>query len=81
LLAALVASLSSGQHLLYIRPLSEGARAWTSDWSMLVRRRAAQWGSLLARNPDLVAAPGAWAPHNYRGSCCIAASAVLYVRR
>jgi 4-amino-4-deoxy-L-arabinose transferase-like glycosyltransferase len=81
LIAGLLASLSPGQHLLYIRPLTEGARAWTSDWAMLVRRRAAQWGSLLARSPELVAVPGAWAPHNYRGSCCIASSAVLYVRR
>jgi len=80
-LATLLSTLPSGHHLLYIRPLTEGQRAWSSEWAALVRRRAAQWGRLLASSPSLKAVPGAWAPHNYRGSCCIASNALLYVKR
>ncbi|MEA2212191.1 MAG: mannosyltransferase [Solirubrobacteraceae bacterium] len=77
---ALVASLRPGQRLLYARPLTEGIRAWTQSWSMLVRRRAAQWGALLATDPRLVPIAGAVAPHNYRGACCVADSAIVYTR-
>ena len=80
-LDGLVAKLAPGQHLLYIRPLTEGEDAWTSNWAALVRRRAAQWGALLASDPELRAVPGAWAPHSYEGSCCIASSALLFTKR
>jgi hypothetical protein len=80
-LAGLLASLAPGHHLLYIRPLTEGARAWSPSWSALVRRRAAQWGALLADSHQLEVVPEGWAPHSYRGSCCMASSALLYVRR
>ncbi len=75
-LAPLIASLKPGQQLLFVRPMTEGAQSWEAPWTQLVRRRSAQWGAILAADRSLV--PVAWAPHNYRGSCCIADSAVLY---
>jgi hypothetical protein len=79
-LNALVASLQPGQRLLYTRPLTEGAIQWNAPWSMLVRRRAAQWGALISTDPQLRPIAGAAAPHNYRGSCCVADSAVIYTK-
>jgi hypothetical protein len=78
-LEPLIASLKPGQQLLYVRPLTEGAKNWTATWAQLVRRRSAQWGQLLqadAANGTLKAI--AIAPHNYRSACCVADSAVLY---
>jgi hypothetical protein len=78
-LSRLVASLKPGQQLLYVRPLTEGAKNWKAAWAQLVRRRSAQWGQLLQddrANGTLV--PTDTAPHNYRGACCVANSAVLY---
>jgi hypothetical protein len=75
----LVASLRPGQQLLYVRPLTEGVENWRASWSMLVRRRSAQWGAILASEVASGSLkPVAWAPHNYRGSCCTADSAILY---
>ena len=79
-LSALVATLKPGQRLLVTRPLTEGNAAWKADWSGLVRRRAAQWGALLAGDPQLAPLPGAIAPHNYRGACCVADSAIIYTK-
>jgi hypothetical protein len=73
---ALVASLRPGQQLLFVRPLTEGAQSWQAPWTIMVRRRSAQWGSILSSDPSLKVV--AWAPHNYRGACCVADSAVLY---
>jgi len=75
-MAPIIASLKPGQQLLYVRPLTEGAHNWEASWTQLVRRRAAQWGALLAADPTLK--PVFVAPHNYRGACCVADSAVLY---
>jgi hypothetical protein len=75
-LAPLVASLRPGQQLLFVRPLTEGAQSWEAPWTQLVRRRSAQWGALLSADRSLV--PVAWAPHSYRGACCVGDSAVLY---
>jgi hypothetical protein len=75
-LGPLLASLRPGQRLLFVRPLTEGAKNWQASWTLLVRRRAAQWSALLAGDPHLK--PIAWAPHSYRGACCVADSAVLY---
>jgi len=75
-LAPLLASLKPGQQILYVRPLTEGAQNWKAPWTRLVRRRAAQWGALLAGDKSLRVV--AVAPHNYRGACCVADSAVLY---
>src|SRR5262249_20083978 len=78
-LSPLVASLRPGQQLLYVRPLTEGAQSWEAPWTQLVRRRSAEWGAILQSQ----VASGrlrqvAWAPHNYRGACCVGNSAVLY---
>ncbi len=75
-LAPLIASLKPGQQLLFVRPLTEGAQSWQAPWTELVRRRSAQWGAIFAADRALV--PVAWAPHSYRGACCVADSAVLY---
>jgi mannosyltransferase len=75
-LTPLLASLKPGQQVLYVRPLTEGADNWQAPWTRLVRRRAAQWGALLAGDRSLREV--AVAPHNYRGACCVADSAVLY---
>jgi hypothetical protein len=72
----LLASLRPGQQVLFIRPLTEGANNWKASWTLLVRRRSAQFGSILATDPSLK--PVAWAPHTYRGACCVADSAMLY---
>ncbi len=80
-LGPLIATLKPGQQLLYVRPLTEGAKNWSASWPVLVRRRAAQWGQILIG--DVAAGrlkPVAWAPHNYRSACCIASAAVLYQR-
>ena len=75
---SLIASLRPGQQVLYVRPMTEGAQSWEAPWTQLVRRRSAQWGALLASDPSLRLVPGAVAPHNYRGACCVGNSALLY---
>lgn len=75
-LPKLLNSLKPGQQVLYIRPLTEGVSNWEAPWTSLIRRRSAQWGAILAADRQLKRE--AWAPHNYRGSCCIADAAVLY---
>ena len=78
-LGPLVATLRPGQQLLYVRPLTEGAKNWSGPWPQLVRRRAAQWGQILGGDvANRSLKPIAWAPHNYRSACCIASAAVLY---
>jgi hypothetical protein len=78
-LGPLVASLRRGQRLLFVRPLTEGAQSWEASWTQLIRRRSAQWGAILQADVDRgVLEAIAVAPHNYRGSCCVADSAVLY---
>jgi mannosyltransferase len=80
-LARVLAGLRPGQRLLYIRPLTEGEQAWSLPWSRLVQLRAAQWGRLLAVAPELRRLAAVWAPHSYRGSCCVSSSALLFTRR
>ena len=78
-LPALIATLKRGQQLLYVRPLTEGAKNWKEPWAQLVRRRSAQWGQILTTDvADGRLKPIAWAPHNYRSACCVASAAVLY---
>ncbi|MGH2857895.1 MAG: glycosyltransferase family 39 protein [Solirubrobacteraceae bacterium] len=75
----LVASLRPGQQLLFVRPLTEGARNWDEPWTELVRRRSAQWGQLLtADTANGTLTQVALAPANYRSACCVADSAMLY---
>ncbi len=71
--------LKSGQQVLYIRPLTEGAAGWKAPWTREIRTRSAQWGSILASDKQLKME--AWAPHNYRGACCVADSAILYIKK
>lgn len=75
-LASLLASLKPGQQLLFVRPMTEGARNWNAPWTSLIRRRSAQWGAVISADPSLK--PVAYAPHSYRGACCVADSTVLY---
>jgi mannosyltransferase len=76
ILPPLLASLRPGQRLLFVRPLTEGAKNWQSAWTALVRRRSAQFGAILFSDPRLKEI--AWAPHSYRTACCVADSAVLF---
>ncbi len=75
-LMPLINSLKPGQQLLFVRPMTEGAQNWQAPWTVLVRRRSAQWGAIIAGDRQLV--PEAWAPHNYQDACCVADSAMLY---
>lgn len=78
-LSPLIASLKPGQQLLFVRPLTEGAKNWGAAWPALVRRRSAQWGQVLqAAQANGTLKAVATAPHNYRSACCVASSAVLY---
>jgi mannosyltransferase len=66
-LSGLVNGLHTGQQLLFVRPLTEGAQNWQAPWTKLVRRRSAQWGQALTNDVSRgILAPVAWAPHNYR---------------
>jgi len=77
----IVATMRPGQRLVEIRPLTEGIYSWDQSWSQLVRRRSAQWGQALIDDPQLSRLPGFYAPHDYRGSCCVASSALVFVKR
>jgi mannosyltransferase len=76
ILTPLLASLRPGQRLLFVRPLTEGAKNWQAAWTALVRRRSAQFAAILFSDPRLKEI--AWAPHSYRTACCVADSAVLF---
>ncbi len=76
ILPALLASLKPGQRLLFVRPLTEGAKNWQAAWTALVRRRSAQFAAILFSDPKLKEI--AVAPHSYRSACCVADSAVLF---
>jgi uncharacterized membrane protein len=78
-LGRLVDGMRPGQHLLFVRPLTEGAQNWQAPWTKLVRRRSAQWSQILTNDvSNGTLRTVATAPHNYRGACCVADSAVLY---
>jgi mannosyltransferase len=75
----LVNGMAPGQQLLFVRPLTEGAQNWQAPWTKLVRRRSAQWSQVLSNDVSKgTLRPVATAPHNYRGACCVADSAMLY---
>jgi hypothetical protein len=72
-------ALKPGQQLLYIRSLTEGTAGWKAQWTSEIRLRDAQWGAIIQHyQADGQLIKEAWAPHNYRGACCVANSAVLY---
>ncbi|MFL5862917.1 MAG: hypothetical protein ACJ780_19435 [Solirubrobacteraceae bacterium] len=78
-LTPIVGAMKPGQHLLFVRPLTEGAQNWQAPWTKMVRRRSAQWGQLLQDDVDRgTLRVVAVAPHYYRGACCVGNSAVLY---
>ena len=78
-LTPIVNAMRPGQHLLFIRPLTEGAQNWQAPWTLMVRRRSAQWGRLLQDDVDRgTLRQVTVAPHYYRGACCVGNSAVLY---
>jgi mannosyltransferase len=74
-----LSKLKKGQQVLYIRPLTEGETGWDAPWTSEIRRRSAQWGKILSADTQLTVE--ATAPHNYRGACCVADSAILYVKK
>ncbi len=77
----LVASLRPGQQLLYVRPLTEGVKNWKAPWTQLIRRRAAQWGTILSADQTRgILRAIQWAPHAYSTSPDIGNTAVLYVK-
>jgi mannosyltransferase len=78
-LTPIVSAMKPGQHLLFVRPLTEGAQNWEAPWTRMVRRRSAQWGQLLQDDVTRgILRPVNAAPHYYRGACCVGNSAVLY---
>ncbi len=78
-LPAELKALRPGQQVLYIRPLTEGATGWKAPWTSEILWRSAQWGSILSDDKQFKME--AVAPHNYRGACCVADSAILYVKK
>ncbi|HZE05586.1 MAG TPA: glycosyltransferase family 39 protein [Solirubrobacteraceae bacterium] len=78
-LSTLVGRLRRGQAILFIRPLTEGAQNWQAPWTVMVRRRSAQWGQILTNDvSNGTLKPIAVAPDVYHAACCVANSAVLY---
>jgi mannosyltransferase len=78
-LPPLLAKLTPGQKVLFVRPLTEGIVNWKAPWTQLVRRRSAQWGAILAGEKSLRQVT--IAPVFYRGASTVGNSAVLYVKR
>ena len=78
-LTPMLNGLKAGQQVLYIRPLTEGVIGWKAPWTSLIRTRSAIWGKILQDDKQLKVV--ATAPHNYRGACCVADSAILYVKK
>jgi mannosyltransferase len=75
-LPPLLNKLKPGQQVLFINPLTEGNSNWDESWTRLIRRRSAEWGQIIANDKQLV--QERWAPHYYRGACCVADAAYLY---
>jgi mannosyltransferase len=73
---ALVAGLRPGQHVLLVRPITDGVANWTAKWTLLVRRRSAQISGALAANPHLKRI--ALAPAFYQNASEVGNSAILY---
>jgi mannosyltransferase len=76
ILPPMLASLKPGQRVLFVRPLTEGAKNWQAAWTAVVRRRSAQFAQIMFSDPHLKEI--ATAPHSYRSACCVADSAVLF---
>lgn len=79
-LLGVLATVPAGQRVLFVRPVTQFLANWNAPWTKLVRRRSAQWGDALGRDPELVRV--AAAPTFYRPeSTNIAMHAVLYSKR
>jgi len=79
-LLGVLATVPPGQRVLFVRPVTQFLSNWNAPWTKLVRRRSAQWGDALTRDPELVriaAAPTFYRPE----STNIAMHAVLYLKR
>jgi mannosyltransferase len=72
----MLAKLRPGQKVLFIRPLTDGIGGWKAPWTSLARRRSAQYGAILANDPQLK--PVKTAPLYYRGASTVGDSAVVY---
>jgi hypothetical protein len=77
-LGPLIASLRPGQHVVLVRPITDGVYNWTAPWTLLVRRRSAQWSELLARDRTLKHTANA--PPFYKAAATVGNSAVLYTK-
>ncbi len=77
-LGGLLASLRPGQHVVLVRPLTEGSYNWTAPWTRYVRRRSAQWSKILATDPTL--RRSGVAPQFYHGASTVGNSAVIYTK-
>ena len=75
-LPPLLANLPAGRKVLFVRPITDGIVNWKAPWTQLVRRRSAQWGAILSRDPMLRQLQVA--PQFYRGASTVGDSAVLY---
>lgn len=79
-LPPLLASLSPGQKVLFMRPLTEGVENWSAPWTQLARRRSAQFGAILQAESR----PGGTlrqidvAPQFYRGASTVGNVGILY---
>jgi mannosyltransferase len=58
-LGPLLARLPTGRRLLLVRPVIEEAKSWRAPWTSLVRRRSAEWATLVARDGRFVQIAGA----------------------
>ncbi|MBA3264014.1 MAG: glycosyltransferase family 39 protein [Thermoleophilaceae bacterium] len=75
-LQPLLANLPPGGRVLFVYPVTARADDWDAPWTEFVRRRAAQWGAVLAADRDfkMVAA----VPPNYRRATRIGVRGVVY---
>ncbi|MGI8579607.1 MAG: hypothetical protein ACR2K9_03510, partial [Solirubrobacteraceae bacterium] len=74
----LIASLKPGQRVVLVRPITDGIYNWTAPWTLLVRRRSAQWSQMLATDPTLKRT--VTAPQFYKPAATVGNSAVLYTK-
>ncbi len=77
-LPPLIASLKPGQRVVLVRPITDGIYNWTAPWTLLVRRRSAQWSQMLATDPTLKRT--VTAPQFYKPAATVGNSAVLYTK-
>ena len=77
-LAPQLARLPTGAHVLLVRPVTTNVDDWDAPWTQLVRRRSAQWGRALDRDPRFVQT--AVVPDFYRRASRIGVGGVVYTK-